>query len=59
MNNRSKKAMLFGSGIQTIVLNLFLAELSAKLEFTYDLSQNYGDWIILSVKIQVTPFLNL
>lgn len=51
--------MLFGFGIQTIVLNLFLAEFSAKLEFTYDLSQNYVDWIILSAKIQVPPFLNL
>jgi len=41
------------------VLNLFLAEFSAKLEFCYDLSQNYVDLIILSIKIQVKTFLLL
>lgn len=51
--------MLFGFGIQTIVLNLSLAEFSAKLEFTYDLCQNYVDWIILSIKTQIKPFLHL
>ena len=36
---------------------LLVTEFSAKLESSYDLSQNYVDWIILSFEIQV--FLHL